>query len=250
MTRSTLVLGTLVGVVFFGMTSSAYAYEDLAQIAKTTDATFCASIKELAKVPEDIAATQKRYEQYTNTRLTTLNEIRADRDRVRFEERNEREKNRLEHYAKIQARAGTEMEKNAISVFTKAVDAATVKRKTVYDGATTLFRKGINDAVASRNKDVDVAISAFKKKVESAIARAERDCRSAVGSKQARSTYLSLLSDARTAFQDSIYSMKSLSVSVEALSVTKNASLIKAESDFVKAIDRAIAELRKTIPGA
>lgn len=241
----------ILSVAFFGVsTHSVFAFDTLAQNARTTDANFCASVKTLSAVPDEIAATQKKYEASADTRLKALNDLRADRDRARFDERNTREKNRLEHYVKIEARAVTTAEKNAITAFTRTVDQAIVKRKTAYDTAAVSFRKGINDAIQARNTELEQAIGVFKKRVVSAIERAEKDCRTMQDSKRARDTYLSLLRDARTAFQDAVLGLKNVNTSIDALSIQRNTALEKAEAEFVKAVDKAIIDLKKVFPGA
>lgn len=240
----------LVGAFVFGLASPALAYEDLARTSRASEEAFCKNISSLSSVTDEISAAAKRYEQSANARLKVLNEIRADRDRARFDARNERDKNRLEHFAKIEARAETPLEKAAISVFVKAVNVAINVRKAAYDAAVNAFRSGVNEAIKKRNTSFEQAIAALKKSVSVATDEANKDCRNDADAKTVRSAYLSQIRDARTAFQDATAALESVASSVEKLSEERDETISKAEEDFIDSIDAAITDLKKSFPGA
>ena len=166
-------------------------------------------------------------------RLTKLEDHRSDWD-----------KNRIDRYTKMEARASTTAQIAAVATFKTNVDAAVKVRRAAVDSAVKTFQDGVNKLLAGRQTTVDAAFAKLKTDTSAAIAKAKEACANGTDPMTIRTTLATDLKVANDAFSASIKPSTTLESQVNALRVTRDAAVKAAIEAFNKVLDAELVKLK------
>lgn len=155
---------------------------------------------------------------------------------------------RAELLAKLEDKATTDAQRQALSAFQSAVNAAVTARRAAIDAANEAFRTGLHAAIADRKAKADAAVKAFKTAITAALNKAKADCAAGVDAATVRANL-------RTATQAALEKLKSdrqaidkLGDTVKGLVDARRAAHDKAMADFKAAMEKARADLKAAMP--
>lgn len=190
-----------------------------------------------------------------------IEERREERDQ-RYEQKQEKwDDNRLEHFAKLDEKAGTDEQKRVALEFQQAVNAAIRARRdavygVVYDldnepiyGAIQEFRRGLEDAKIARAESIGEAIIAFRTSSEEAIQKAKDDCDvGIIDSKTIRETLRNELKTAKQEYISARQEVEKVDTDMEALITAKREAIEEAQDVFKQALEDAKADFKADFP--
>jgi hypothetical protein len=149
-------------------------------------------------------------------------------------------------FTKLEAKAKTGAEKQAIQTYEAAVHGAVTTRRAAYDDARQAFRTGVQAAISGRHATVTSQLDIFQSSVNSAISTAEASCASDPGSGPAiRQTLQASLKSARTTFQSDRKGDNTIGSQVKQLAATRDAAFKTADKVFQTSLSNARQTLQQ-----
>lgn len=170
-----------------------------------------------------------------------------ERDERLAEKRKGAEENRDAHFAKLEERAKTDEQKEAIAEFQKAVKDAVLARQEAVNKAINDYREGVRKAIEGRKAALDGAIEAFKESVKSAFDKAIADCGSGADPKEVKSALQASLKSAREKLHADRTAVQKVGDSIKPLIEARKAAFDKAKEDFRLAIEKAKEDLKAVL---
>lgn len=206
---------------------------------------FCTAISNLAS----------KFEQRVTNYKTKLEEKRAEiasnfavkwheRDTKLAEKRNKWDINHNEHFTKLEQKAITDQQKQALVTFKEAVTTAISARRTAIDAAIQTFRQGVNSAIASRKNAVDGAIGDLTNSIIAAVDKAKTDCQNGVDPATVRQALKADLKSAQEKYVSDRQKIDKLQSQIEPLLDTRNQAIEKAIADFKSAMEKAKSDFK------
>ena len=206
---------------------------------------FCSRFPEFVqRLDQRIADRQARIETRRTERLQNLENRRNARDTRRTEAQERRQENFAEHIAKLEARAATDAQKQAVVNFRAAVETAIAVRKTALNAAVKTFRDGVDQTIAQRKTAVDTAINAFKNARQAAVDKVETDCASGINSETVRETFRADMKTAREKFISDGQAIEKFYASIQPLIDVRRQAFDKSRQEFRAAMEKARADLK------
>lgn len=205
---------------------------------------FCTRASEItSKIDQQFANRFAKLEVKRQEILSKLGNLKDERDTRRTENRAEWNTNYQEHYAKLEARATTDAQKQTVTAFKVMVEAAIAARKAIVDAAIQAFRSGIEQVITNRKLAIDAAISAFRSSVSAAIEKVKSDCAS-LDSKTVRETFRQSMKTALDKFKSDRQAIEKLYTSIEPLHTARKEAINKAIQDFKAVMEKARVDLK------
>ena len=109
-----------------------------------------------------------------------MSERRDNRENSLAELRKKQDERRNEYYKKLEERAKTEEQKEAVLKFESQIEAAVKTRRAAVDAAIAAFQKGMDDAIAQKTDSAEAAAAAFQSAVQAAFSQGQSDCESGI----------------------------------------------------------------------
>lgn len=199
-----------------------------------------------------------KFDQKMGERETTLKEKRDERatqwearwkkhDEERAAHRAQWDRNRAEQFAKMETRATTDAEKQAVATFKTTMTTAIAARRTAIDAAIKTFREGFQKTMTARKDAINAAVQSFKTAEKAAFDKAKADCSTGIAPKTIRDTLHASLKAARDKFAQDRRAIDKLQSSLDPLIAARKTAIQKAISDFKTAAEKARADLKKAL---
>lgn len=188
---------------------------------------------------KDGRITQKRDEM--KQKLDEHWQIRGSKLTEKREKWNE---NRADHFIKLEEKAQTDVQKQAIITFRQAMEAAIAARRTAVDKAITDFRQGVENIKATRQSAIDAAKSVFRNSVKLAYEKAQSDCPGSIDAATLRLNLKNSLQAAKAKYQSDLQAAEKLKTNMEELTLTRKASIEKANQDFRTVVEKARSDFK------
>jgi hypothetical protein len=147
-------------------------------------------------------------------------------------------------FSKLERRASTTAEKEAVAAFKATMTAAVAVRQAAVDKAIADYRAGLKDKMAARQAALNAAITAYKNAADAAFAKAKLDCASSTNFKIVNNALKASLKAAQDKFKADRQAVEKLGPDVKALTAAKKTAIDKAISNFKTAADNAKAALK------
>lgn len=210
---------------------------------------FCARISGISsKIDQRMANRDAKLEQ-KREQISNRIEIRRQERNAKLEQKRAKwDVNRVEHFAKLEEKAQTDEQKQAVITFTKAVSEAIAVRRAAIDTAIQEFREGVTEAKASRKASTDELVSDFRDAIKAAVEKAEADCESGIDPKTVRENLRNDLKEARENFVSAKQGIEKLGTQMALLITTKKEAIKKAIEDFKEALEQAKDDLKAAFP--
>ncbi|MCL5435654.1 MAG: hypothetical protein M1275_01070 [Patescibacteria group bacterium] len=157
------------------------------------------------------------------------------------------ETNREQFYEKLQARATSDGQKQAVETFRNTVEAAVQVRRTAVDAAIEAFRQGLKEAVQTRQETTERTRTAFQTAVQAAEAEAKANC-GTLDAQTVRTQLLSDLQKARTQLRANIKVANQVQTTLQQLKQTRRQAIKKAIDTFHAAFQAALSDLKAAFP--
>lgn len=153
--------------------------------------------------------------------------------------------NRKDIYDKIDNKAVTDVQKQALAAFKTAVEAAVTARENAVDAARTAYRQGVERFISQRKSDVLQTFNNFKSAIESAIQQVKNNCTAGISSPAyIRQIYQQNMNAARTARTTALQGIDKLGPKIKELAQIRNAAVQQALQTYRSALKTAIANLK------
>jgi len=202
----------------------------------------CANINNLAdKIGQRLVDSGEKIEKKKAERDSALAERHGNWDKKLADLRANWSEKHDKQLSKLEKRATTTTEKEAINTFKTTMTAALAARKAAIDKAISDFRAGLKEKLSARQNALDAAITAYKSAKEAAFAKAKADCSANIDSKVVLSTLKGSLKAAQDKFKADRQAIEKLGPDVKQLTAAKKEAIAKAVSDF-----KVIAEQART----
>lgn len=211
---------------------------------------FCSKFSDQAeKIVSKLGEQETKVTGYLGEHKDNLVENREARDAELRSKREKADQNRQEWYARLEARADTDAEKDAVVKFKQTIETAVDVRQEAVDAAIEAFRKGVDDAVAGRKSSIESVRDSFKSKVESAVAQVKKDCENGETTATIRSNFKESLKAARESLKTDKKDVDKVGAQVKALAEARKKSIESAITTFKTTLSTAIADLKKSFDG-
>lgn len=208
-------------------------------------ADFCTNIESLTgKVVAKVPKREDKRDEHLDNRVTKVNGRLQLRVEKLDDRREQWDENRVDRYAKIDIRATTTVQKEAVLAFKTNIDAAVKVRRTAVDAAVKAFQDGVNKLLADRQTKVDAAFATLKTATDAAVAKAKADCKAGKDPKTVRVQFAADIRAANTAFTASIKPAGDIETKVKALRTTRDAAVKAAVEAFKKTFDAELVKLK------
>jgi|GEM_PF-1546869 hypothetical protein len=210
---------------------------------------FCANVDKMTQLETKMIDNEDKIEQKREEQKKKIDDRWVERNTKRENNRNKWDENRDEFFAKLEGKATTDAQKQALLAFKEATTAAITARRATIDSAIEAFRKGVEQAIASKKTSVDTLVSAFRAEIQAAITKAKADC--ALTNPDAvaiRVAFQNRVKAAKEKFITDKKDVDKISDSLQSLIDAKKQAVEKANSDFKAAIEKARNDLKAVFP--
>jgi len=213
-----------------------------------------------AKACEVITQIYSRIEQRLTQRETQLNEKIVEignkyaeknqqRETILGQRREKWDENRQEQFAKLQEKAQTDSQKQAVIAFVKTITQAVKDRRAAFDKAISDFQKGLQAINKSRVGTLSKAVTDYKSSVKEAFDKADQSCESGIAIKTIRNNLREDLQGVRSQYQADIKKFQGNGAEIQKLVEAKKEAMNKAKDEFKVILDQALAILKAAMPG-
>lgn len=211
---------------------------------------FCNQLSNLtSRVDQRASGLGEKLQLKRNEIQNKIQERRENRD-VKLEQVREKwDANREEHFTKLEEKAQTEEQKQAVIDFKKAVKDAITARRLAIDTAIDDFKAGTDQAIAERKSAIDKLSDEYESAVKEAITKATTDCASGASAATIRQNLANDLKAARDKFNSEKQALDKLQVEKDQLIAEKKAAFDKAISDFKVAMEKARNDFKNSFSG-
>lgn len=238
MSTNTLTIKAGIGVlslaVLLGMTPVTFARTEVKNDPKTI---FCDGLDKVeAKIDERITTRETNFDSRKLIRKEKINNKFTERQTALDKNRTTHDGNRATRYSKLEGKASTTAEKEAVASFQAAVEKAVDTRQAAVDVARNTFVAGVNARAVKAESEANTAIDAYKKSVDAAFVKAKNSCVSGTDGATVRA---SLREDIKTARE----ALKTARTAIGESTKTELATLRNARKS---AIDSAMSAFKVT----
>jgi hypothetical protein len=127
-------------------------------------------------VDSEISKRETRLNSAYDKRSKTFTTKRQDWDKRLLEKRDAWDAQRQQNFTKMEAKAKTAAQKEAVATYKSAVLAAVNTRRTANDAARAAFRNGVEDFASGHRSEVLADLTTFKGAVTAAETTAKTNC--------------------------------------------------------------------------
>lgn len=166
------------------------------------------------------------------------------RDKKLEENRAKWDEARGEHFTKLEEKAKTDVQKQALVQFKEVVNNAIKARRIAINSAIETFRKGVEQAASSRKSSIDAMIAEFKNSVKAAYEKAKIDCAAGLDAATIKTNLKTSLKAARDKFVSDGQAVDKTQDVKKQLIDAKKQAMEKAIQDFKAAMEKAKSDLK------
>lgn len=236
------------GLIAVSLMAPAFALAALPVRTSTTTPTavnFCTNLPNLTtQVNTRISANEKNLESRQQQRQTQVQERQTKREQQLGQIRTNGDQDRQAIYQQLMAKATTEEQKQAVTAFQNAIEAAVTTRRTAVDAALKTYWAALDSALAARRTAVATARQNFSASIQAALTTASTQCSSGVAPATVRKNFQASLEAAKTQFATNRKAIDKIGPQVKTIVQTRNAAVKKAMTDFKATAEQARTELK------
>jgi hypothetical protein len=244
-----LIFSLVIAALVFGFVMPAAASTEGANRGNKAKAPIakgiCAAVNNLSdKIGQKMIDSGAKFEKKKADNNNALAERQGKRDsqlaanRANWNEKSDKQ------FVKLERRASSTAEKDAVTAFKTAMKTAIATRQAAVDKAVADYRAGLKDKMSARQVALDTAIVTYKAAQQTAFDKAKADCAANVDQKTANNTLKAALKAAQDKFKTDRQAIEKLGPNVEALTAAKKVAIDKAVSDFKVAAEKARIALK------
>lgn len=206
---------------------------------------FCSNINKMIQSEQKLVEAQTKIEEKRQEQQQKVAQRWVERNTKQEKTRNKWDENRDEFFTKLEEKAGTDAQKQALLAFRKTVTIAITARRAAIDSAIESFRKEVEESIASKKISADLLVNAFKNEVQVAINKAKADCTlTNPDSIAIRTAFEASVKIAKEKFEINRKNIEKLNDSLQVLIDAKKHVIEKATTDFKVAMEAARTVLK------
>ncbi len=206
---------------------------------------FCTTFSSLAQ--KYLTNVTNQINKLTSRIDTEGQDVTANRqkaDTTLAQKRSTWEQNRQAIYTKLDNRATTTVQQQAVATFKTTIEAAITTRENAIDAAQTAFRQGFDQLITVHQTDAKQVLTAYQTALQAAINQADNSCSSGTTAATVRTSFHSALEAARQARVASTQGIDKIGPQVAALTQTRKDAIQQAVQNFQTVEQAAVAALR------
>lgn len=166
------------------------------------------------------------------------------------EDRQKADTERQADFAKLQAKATTSSEQQAVQAYETAVNNAVSTRRAAYDSAREAFRNGVETIVSGRQSTIAGQLNSFETAVNTAFQNAQASCASNPSDGPAiRATLMAALKSARENYTSDRKGDATVGSQIQQLIATRDAAFKAANQTFQNSMTAAAQTLKAAFGG-
>ncbi|MEP7162430.1 MAG: hypothetical protein ABI747_01560 [Candidatus Moraniibacteriota bacterium] len=215
--------------------------------AKNTEA-FCADFTSTqAKIAKEFSEKRGKLDVFLKDKDQNLDDERNARDAKLEEARSKADQRRSEWYLRLEARAKTDDEKDAVTKFKQTVEKAVENRRESIDDAIADFRKSVDSALTSRQSSMETTRDAFQAAMDVALEQVKTDCDNNLTTVNIKKKFKDNLKVARAKLSSDKTNLDKVHDDIQTLATARRTIIKKAQVDFDAALASATAELKRAL---
>ncbi|MDD4902466.1 MAG: hypothetical protein PHE24_05015 [Patescibacteria group bacterium] len=209
---------------------------------------FCAVFTDQqVKAKEKLADGAGKIEIKRAQNLIDLNKKRLDRDVKLAEKKMLLEEKIVKNFSKLEKRASTTVEKEALAAYKAAVTKAISDRREAIKTAIDAYRAGMDKAMADRKAAINQATKNYNDAVKAAYEKAKTDCASGQDEKTIKDTLKKALAVAHEKLVKERQGVEKLKIDIKPLLAARQTAIAKANTDFKAALEKAKTEFKTAL---
>jgi len=177
-----------------------------------------------------------------------LQERKQEREMKLEQKREKWDENREDHFTKLQERAGTDEQKQAVTKFVETITTAVSTRRDAFDQAIGDFQEGLDGIQGSRADILETAMESYEQGIGQAFEKAEQDCEDEVDIKTVRNNLRDDLKDIRDQYREDVQQFQGHGEDIQALVEIKKESMNDAKDEFKEILEEALGVLKTAFP--
>lgn len=230
-------------------TKKEMAAEKKEEALANRQAKFCDRVSDLvSKLTARFSERKEKIQTRAQNRFSQWEENQSERDAKLADFRVKRDAIIEEHFEKLEARAQTDKQKEAVAEFKKTVLAAVETRRDAIDVAIQAFRDGMKDIQDSRKNNLESEAGTYATAVQTALEKAQSDCENGATPSEVREALHAALESGKDKFENNKEELKDIKSQIETLIETRKTAIKKAIDDFKADMETARAELKENFP--
>jgi hypothetical protein len=179
--------------------------------------------------------------QSQDTRLKNLagdvdDEVKAARDRI--------DDQRKLNFAKLEDKATTDGQKQAVSTYETAILSAVDTRRAIVDAARDTFRVAVADAIKSRRTNLSNQVHGLQDAISVAYSTAQTSCSGGVDPSTVRSTLIDSLKSSRQTYAELRKDDSNIRTVIAGIAKSRNITIKSANQDFLTSVKKAVETLK------
>jgi len=241
-----LVYGlVLIFAVVFVTSENGFAVASQTNTAKTS--VFCKSLdSKSASLLTRIDALTAKLTSAWNKRDQNFTSKWQEIDKNVATKRSQADSLRFNDYAKIEAKAKTDTQVQAVRAYENSINSAIGNRRASYDTARQTFRTGVKSAIEGRRSTVTTQLSTYQNSVNSAIKEAKGVCDSSTKTSAViKQSLQSSLKLAQTTYKISRSNDSSVNDQIKLLANARDVSFRLADQVFQTSASAASGALKQ-----
>jgi hypothetical protein len=209
---------------------------------------FCAIFSSAQiKAKEKIADNAGKIEIKRSQNLINLTQKRLSRDTKLAENKMVLEEKVIGNFSKLEKRASTTAEKEAVAAYRAAVSKAISDRREAIKAATDAYRSGLDKAMAERKTAISKATADYNASVKAAYEKAKADCAAGLDEKTIKSNLKTALAAAHGKLVKDRQGIEKLKVDIKPLLEVRQKAMEKIKADFKAAMEKAKADFKAAL---
>jgi len=239
-----IFLSSLLVALLFNSLNVSQAFAETRQ-RPDGDGVFCSQLSVTeARLNSGIKSKLDKISSERTTHINTMAKRFDKHSQKLIEDREQWDKNRREHYVKLEEKATTDSQKQAVKDFEETVDAAVAKRRATVDSAIAAFRNTINSQVSGRTGSLDNLITSYEAALSDAKISAKQNCANPATVASAHQTFRGQLELARKNLQEGKSGVDKIGNAVSVAADVKRKTIGDAISEFRTTLSRARDSLK------
>ncbi|MBA3678971.1 hypothetical protein H0W80_02125 [Candidatus Saccharibacteria bacterium] len=242
-----LLLSSILVALVLNLVSASQAFAETKQ-QPNGDGVFCSQLS-VTEARLD-SALKNKLDKVSSERSIQINSMTKrfdEHSQKLIEDRELWDKNRHEHYVKLEEKAMTDVQKQVVRDFEATIDTAVAKRRATVDSAITAFRSTVSSQISGRTGGVDNLITSYKTALSDAEISAKQNCANPATVATAHQTFRGQLELARKNIQEDRLGVDKINSNVQQDATAKRTIIDAAISEFRITLSQASNSLKKTL---
>ena len=209
---------------------------------------FCSKLTEVSRrIDSRLSNAGKNLTDKHSNRKNNAKEREEKRAKSLIELRVKQDAERSAIYAKLEARATTTAQSQAVAEFKSSVNAAIATRRAAVDSAISVYWKGVSDVLNNRQPAVLDARQTYNTAMVAALTTAKNECSGGTAPATVRAHFSASVKAAVTQFNTNRKAIDKAGPQIEALAKTRNAAVKSATSAFRATLEQARITLKVSL---